>query len=74
MLSVCLSLFHQNCSSQDSANIHIGIRRSHLEMIDFSNEDDLSNVNVKSLVSKLRRNVLLKTFVLIKNFTSTNLQ
>lgn len=26
-------------------------RRTHSEMIDFSDEDDLSNVNVKSLVS-----------------------
>ncbi|XP_026831311.1 interaptin isoform X4 [Ooceraea biroi] len=38
-----------NCSSQDSANMHTSVRRSHLEMINFSNEDDLSNVNVKSL-------------------------
>jgi len=31
--------------------MHTGTRRSHSEMIDFSDEDDLSNVNVKSLVS-----------------------
>ncbi|XP_029168345.1 LOW QUALITY PROTEIN: microtubule-associated protein futsch [Nylanderia fulva] len=37
-----------NCSLQD-ASMHTGTRRSHSEMIDFSDEDDLSNVNVKSL-------------------------
>ncbi|XP_024881519.1 uncharacterized protein LOC112460852 isoform X2 [Temnothorax curvispinosus] len=37
-----------NCSLRD-ASMHTGTRRSHSEMIDFSDEDDLSNVNVKSL-------------------------
>ncbi|XP_011871603.1 PREDICTED: uncharacterized protein LOC105564096 isoform X5 [Vollenhovia emeryi] len=37
-----------NCSLRD-ASMHTGARRSHSEMIDFSDEDDLSNVNVKSL-------------------------
>ncbi|XP_070519642.1 uncharacterized protein [Cardiocondyla obscurior] len=37
-----------NCSLRD-ASMHTGTRRSHPETIDFSNEDDLSNVNVKSL-------------------------
>ncbi|XP_025154312.1 uncharacterized protein LOC105188955 isoform X4 [Harpegnathos saltator] len=37
-----------NCSLRD-ASMHTGTRRTHSEMIDFSDEDDLSNVNVKSL-------------------------
>ncbi|XP_032675385.1 uncharacterized protein LOC116846087 isoform X2 [Odontomachus brunneus] len=37
-----------NCSLRD-ASMHTGTQRTHSEMIDFSDEDDLSNVNVKSL-------------------------
>ncbi|KAL0114302.1 hypothetical protein PUN28_011518 [Cardiocondyla obscurior] len=43
-----------NCSLRD-ASMHTGTRRSHPETIDFSNEDDLSNVNVKSLKSSFNK-------------------
>ncbi|KAL6445704.1 hypothetical protein ACFW04_000881 [Cataglyphis niger] len=43
-----------NCSLRD-ASMHTGTRRSHSEMIDFSDEDDLSNVNVKSLKSSFNK-------------------
>ncbi|XP_072759534.1 uncharacterized protein [Anoplolepis gracilipes] len=43
-----------NCSLRD-ASMHTGARRSHSEMIDFSDEDDLSNVNVKSLKSSFNK-------------------
>lgn len=41
--------------------MHTGTRRSHSEMIDFSDEDDLSNVNVKSLVSCAIKRIARKT-------------
>lgn len=49
---VCVSslFFHENCNLRD-ASMLTGSRRTRSEMIDFSDEDDLSNVNVKSLVS-----------------------
>lgn len=40
--------------------MHTGTRRSHSEMIDFSDEDDLSNVNVKSLVSYAKVRIVRK--------------
>ncbi|XP_012222841.1 uro-adherence factor A isoform X3 [Linepithema humile] len=47
-------------SNLRDASMHTGTRRSHSETIDFSDEDDLSNVNVKSLtqnyVSETSRN------------------
>ncbi|XP_025154322.1 uncharacterized protein LOC105188955 isoform X14 [Harpegnathos saltator] len=43
-----------NCSLRD-ASMHTGTRRTHSEMIDFSDEDDLSNVNVKSLKSSFNK-------------------
>lgn len=33
------------------SSMHPGSRKMHPETLDFSDEDDLSNVNVKSLVS-----------------------
>lgn len=46
-LSVC-----QNCNLQGTS-MHPGPRQMNSETLDFSDEDDLSNVNVKSLVSFL---------------------
>ncbi|XP_054015634.1 uncharacterized protein LOC128892244 isoform X12 [Hylaeus anthracinus] len=37
-----------NCNLREPS-MHTGSRQMHLETLDFSNEDDLSNVNVKSL-------------------------
>ncbi|XP_012222848.1 uro-adherence factor A isoform X11 [Linepithema humile] len=42
-------------SNLRDASMHTGTRRSHSETIDFSDEDDLSNVNVKSLKSSFNK-------------------
>ncbi|XP_053976627.1 uncharacterized protein LOC128875241 isoform X15 [Hylaeus volcanicus] len=43
-----------NCNLREPS-MHTGSRQMHLETLDFSNEDDLSNVNVKSLKSSFNK-------------------
>ncbi|XP_046143030.1 xin actin-binding repeat-containing protein 2 isoform X10 [Osmia bicornis bicornis] len=43
-----------NCNMQESS-MHPGSRQMHPETLDFSDEDDLSNVNVKSLKSSFNK-------------------
>lgn len=50
-MCACLSVC-QSCNLQETS-MHPGPRQMNSETLDFSDEDDLSNVNVKSLVSFL---------------------
>ena len=53
MYSVCVCLSVCQNSNLQEPSMHPGPRQMNPETLDFSNENDLSNVNVKSLVSEL---------------------